>query len=389
MRSYILISMSLCLVLLMSIVSNVSGDGQTMEKTDPDDDVMMMTDPFAEKNEVSDDLEILSASIDWSGEVVVCQFTVKGGVVATSSDDSTNIYYFNIDLTTETDEEEIFFIYTATGLSGGSLETGAITLYDDDYSSSEGAFTFEFDKTHFGSYTDVLDIEVRATNTNGWMDEIRWDEGFPGDDDDTADDDDDGDQIPDPKTETPTDDSISVNINDFSFDYDVTEEHMTVEIKISGTTSGDVHHCANVMVTYDKDGNPEDLEDAEWDAGPEVVDRMTFLGYTMEQYFRGSGDGGENDWSKWEFYVYMDGPFDESMLLFDTDDMEDKTAVFYIRAYADESEIDWNQASKDVTDEILDNGDDGKDDSPGFSLIILLASIMVALIVIGNSRRRD
>ncbi|MBN1538687.1 MAG: hypothetical protein JW939_00970 [Candidatus Thermoplasmatota archaeon] len=373
----------------MSMASNVSGEGQIMEKTDPDGDVLMMTDPFAEKNEVSNDCEVLSASIDWSGDVVVCQFTVKGEAVATSSDDSTNIYYFNIDLTTETDEEEIFFIYTSTGLSGGSLETGAIALSSDDFSSESGTFTFEFDKTHFGSYTEVLDIEVRATNTNGWMDEIRWDEGLPGDDDiiddDTVDDDEEP-QIPDPKTETPTDDSISVDIKTASFEYEVTEEHMTVEIKITGTTSGDVHHCSNVMITYDENGDPEDLEDAEWEVGPDVTERMTFLGYTIEQYFGGKGDGGEDDWSKWEFYVYMDGPFDENMTLFDTDDMEDKTAVFYLRAYSDESETGWNQASRDMTDEIKD---DDEKDSPGLSLILVLASVAAAAIIIGYGRRRD
>ncbi|MBN1389380.1 MAG: hypothetical protein JXA22_01935 [Candidatus Thermoplasmatota archaeon] len=183
-------------------MTSVAAEGQTMERSDPDDDVLKMADPFAEADEISQDVEILSASIDWSGDKVKCEFRVKGEVVNISSDSSINIYYFNIDLTSENNEEEIFFIYTHTGFSGGSLETGVITLYDNDYSSSEGTFSFEFDKTHFGEYTEVLDIEVRGTNTNGWMDEIKWGEGLPGDDD-TIDDD----TIDDDATDDDDDDS--------------------------------------------------------------------------------------------------------------------------------------------------------------------------------------
>jgi len=185
-EKYMIVVIGLFMVLFMT---SVAAEGQAMEKFDPDDDVVKMGSPSAQADEISKDLEILSASIDWSGDVVMCEFRVKGEVVATSSDSSTNIYNFNIDLTPENNEEEIFFTFSTTGLSGGSVETGVISLYEDDYSSSEGTFSFEFDKTHFGSHTDVLDIEVRATNTNGWLDEIRWGEGFPGDDDDTSDDD--------------------------------------------------------------------------------------------------------------------------------------------------------------------------------------------------------
>ncbi|MGA1872215.1 MAG: hypothetical protein ACMUHY_00960 [Thermoplasmatota archaeon] len=182
----VLMIIGICLFLALP---SIRADTPIMEKTDPDDDVFMITDPLADPDEVSQDVEILSASIDWSGDTVVCEFIVKGEAVNISSDDSVNVYYFNIDLTTANDEEEIWFLYTDTGLSGGSLETGIITLWEDDFSSVDGTFTFEFDRSHFGEHQDVLDIEVRAQNTNGWLDEIRWGEGLPADDDDTTDDD--------------------------------------------------------------------------------------------------------------------------------------------------------------------------------------------------------
>jgi hypothetical protein len=178
-------------IMIVLCLPSISAEGQTMEKIDPHDDVQMMGSPFAEKNEVSEDIEIFSASIDWSGTSVVCEFTVKGEARNISSDDSVNAYFFNIDLTTETNEEEIAIVFTDTGLTGVSTETGMIFMNEDDFTSVDGTFRFEFEKSHFGSYSEVLDIEVRAQNANGWWDVINWDEGFPDDDDDddTADDD--------------------------------------------------------------------------------------------------------------------------------------------------------------------------------------------------------
>jgi hypothetical protein len=183
------------------------GEGQTMEKTDDQEDVMMIGNPFADPTEASQDLEIISATIDWSGNIVVCEFKVKGEVVNISEGGSKNIYYFNIDIHTENDEEEIWFLYCDTGFSGMSTETGVIELWDDDFTSADGTFTFEFDKMHFGNYSDVLDIEVRAQNTDGWMDEIRWGEGYPADDDDISDDDTVDDDTADDHTSDDDDDS--------------------------------------------------------------------------------------------------------------------------------------------------------------------------------------
>ena len=160
-----------------------------MEKTDPDDDVFLFTDPMADKPESTDDLEILSASVDWSGDVVVCEFTVKGEVVNVSADGTENTYYYNLDITKDTNEEEIWFTYTFSGFTGGS-EFGLIDFCDEEFTSVNGIFRFDFDKSHFGENPDVLNIEVRAMNENGWIDEIRWEEGLPGDgDDDTSGDD--------------------------------------------------------------------------------------------------------------------------------------------------------------------------------------------------------
>lgn len=190
MKQYTLILISGLMVLLLIASLNVSAEGQKMEKTDPDDDVIWPLNPLAEKPDHTDDLEILSASIDWSGDQVVCEFTVKGEVTNVSTDGMKNTYHFNIDIHTDNNEQEIWFVYTDTGFSGGS-EIGLIDFCDDDFTSAGGTFTFDFPKEHMDGNPDVLDIEVVAMNTDMWLDEIQWDEGFVDDDDDTSDDDDD------------------------------------------------------------------------------------------------------------------------------------------------------------------------------------------------------
>lgn len=193
-------------IIILLCLPNISAQEQKMDKIDEDDDVILPYDPLAEKHECTDDLEIISASVDWSGNKVICEFTVKGEVVNVSSDGTENTYYFNLDITNETNEEEIWFTYTFSGFTGAS-EIEIINFCDEDFSSVDGTFKFEFDKRNLNGNPDILDLEVRAMNEDGWFDEINWDEGFPSDDDDTTDDDtgddDDTDDDDDGKDDSP------------------------------------------------------------------------------------------------------------------------------------------------------------------------------------------
>ncbi len=194
--------------IILLCLPNISAQEQKMDKIDEDDDVVLPYNPLADKPQCTDDLEIISASVDWSGNKVLCEFTVKGEVVNVSSDGTNNTYYFNLDITTETDEEEIWFTYTFSGFTGAS-EIEIINFCDEDFSSVGSTFTFEFDIRNLNGNPDILDLEVRAMNEDGWIDEIQWDEGFVDDDDDTDDDtsDDDDNTGDDDDTNNEEDDS--------------------------------------------------------------------------------------------------------------------------------------------------------------------------------------
>ncbi len=318
--------------------------------------------------------------------------------------DSTGDGEADIMVTYNTQSNQASIIYGEAGM--GILESSLVTIENEDtlkmelsgdYFSSGTVYDIGASSTMIGESSMASDeIELDVMGDDDDIDDDITDDDIDDDitdddiDDDEWPDDDDSGPVTDPRTETPTDNSISVEIEDVSFDYDVTEEHMTIEVKITGTTSGNVDHCSNLMITYDENGDPEDLDDNEWEEGPDGFDRMTMFGYTMEQHFRGTGDGGEDDWSKWEFYVYMDGPFDENMSMVDEDELEEgKSAVFFVRAFSDEAETMWNQDEKDVTDEItgaMTGGDD--DDSPIGAALIILGFIAAAGVITVFSGRR-
>ncbi len=173
------------LLSLLLISTSVLANEQKIEKTDPED-VGHIYDPMREKDNVAFDNDLLFASIDWSGSIVKCQFKLKGDVIVEYDDNVTNTYFFNIDIKTENNEEDIFFVYSKTGLSGFSTETSVIAFENGNYSIDGGTFNFEFDKMHFGTYSDVLDIEVHVVNSDGWIDAIDWGDVKDDDTDDDA-----------------------------------------------------------------------------------------------------------------------------------------------------------------------------------------------------------
>ncbi len=219
------------------------------------------------------------------------------------------------------------------------------------------------------------------------------DMGFDDDDDD-----DDTNDNPDPTAETPTDDSITVTINNVDYSVDAGDDTFEMEHTIDGTTTGTVHHCSMTMVTYYDDGT---YEADDWQVGPDEEPRSTMLGITTEMYFKGTGPGGNTDWSEWAWYMYakapmswydkLVGPSDEDNTT-DDDGPEISKIFVVVRAYSDASEANWNQDSKDITEEIMDfwGGDQtggGDNDSPGLGIPLLIGSIAV-IALIGIFRRK-
>jgi hypothetical protein len=407
MKKYLIMFITGAL-LLTAFLGTVSGANEVM-KTDPTGDVFNS----GTVGDEIDNVDIMQIRVTYDSFPAMAYLRVAGDIVTDGPQTMSYSYIFLIDSTgdgeADIDVTCSFPTNVATIMWG---EDGMGVLDQSKYSVQNGdTLVFELAQQYFSSEM-VYDISAASSatdlrDTSNAVDSVDFDAVSDDDDidddatdddidddidddlDDDIDDDDDGSSIPDPKTETPTDNSVSVEITDVSFEYDVTEEHMTIEIKMSGTTSGNVDHCSNIMVTYDENGNPEGLDENEWEEGPDGIDRMTFMGYTMEQHFWGTGAGGQSDWSTWEFYVYMDGPFDENMSMVDEEELEEgKSAVFYVRAFSDEAETMWNQDSKDVTEEIIGavTGDD--DDSPMGAAVILLGFIAAAGVITVFSRRR-
>jgi hypothetical protein len=224
----------------------------------------------------------------------------------------------------------------------------------------------------------------------------------------STDDDDDDEEIPDPIKEIPTDTSISVSIDEIEYSLDKGESNFELEQKTKGTTSGEVHHCSITYVEYYDDGT---YETDEWQVGPDIQERFSLFGMTIEYYFKGTGSGGKNDWSQWELYAYAKAPNSEYDEYIGEDegagDGDERTlteAYVVVRAYSDASETKWNQESKELTDlyeKVIegedfsgtlslvsdDNGDDKK--TPGFEIYLVFASVSILGLMMIIRRRRE
>jgi hypothetical protein len=150
------------------------------------------------------------------------------------------------------------------------------------------------------------------------------------------------------------------------------------------------------MVTYHQDGS---YEADDWTVGPEEMPRESLLGVTAQSHFKGTGPGGNDDWSLWEAFTYMKAPnefLDEMLEEVNEIEEDNVTSVnMVVRAYSDESETMWNQDSIDLTDDFMkvlsgeeDDDDGGSIPAPGLSLIIMVIG-MVSLSFIFTRRRRS
>ncbi|MFO8052128.1 MAG: hypothetical protein R6V01_10605, partial [Thermoplasmatota archaeon] len=249
------------LMLTSAFMLSVNGEGETISRTDPEGDVFTYGSPSANV----DDVDLIGITVDWSGDPVTVELTVKGEMRTDYETDLSNGYTMELDLRGDGDYE-ITIAYIENNVSVISENSYDPLSPGDDYTINGGVLSVSFAKTHMGEYTDVQDVHVYSVQSesgstdDGSMDEIPWGTGSADDDtsdDDVVDDDwidddwydDDDDDFVDPADETPTDDSISVEIKDVYFKYDVDDEDMEIEARISGTTEGEVHHCSNIMVT--------------------------------------------------------------------------------------------------------------------------------------------
>lgn len=374
-------------LMLTAFLGLVNGTEGEILKTDPTGDYG----EFGDVGDLVDNIDITQLRITYNSFPAMVYLKVAGDFPLELTTNYSYTFYILIDSTGDGEEDiEVSYmtILNMMSVSWADSDYGFLneTAY---YEENSNTLVVELSETYFSSDT-VYDIAATAMVMNmsdfstaeDDLDFDSADDDDDWDDDDWDDDDDDwwvddDEEFIDPATETPTDDSISVEIKDVSFDYDVSDEEMEIEIKISGTTEGDIHHCSNTMITYDGEGDPDE-DSGDWSKGPDITERMTFMGYTMEMYFKGTGDGGDTDWSEWEFYMYMQGPYDENMTEdFDPEQIEeDAKMVHYVRAFADEDETKWNQDSRDVTKEIMDNINGGSDDSPMGTELVLLGSLI-------------
>ena len=152
--------------------------------------------------------------------------------------------------------------------------------------------------------------------------------------------------------------------------------------------------------------------------GP-IDEDHTYEDHSYQEEFHGTGS--DESWSTWEWSFHSTGPLDDS----NKDEFEDPESyyqgakiILFVRVYGSEG---WNQDSIDITEEIIGGtsedddttgdddtvgdddttgdddtvgdddtkDDDEGDDTPGFSLYLLLVSVILAVIFVGSRRRRD
>ena len=233
---------------------------------------------------------------------------------------------------------------------------------------------------------DSYNYQFADDNTGGsWS----WEYGSGGDGDGgdggDGDGDDDGDgsgwewpEIPHPVNETPTDTSISVAITTASWSYKNSSGYLYIDIYVQGTTNG-VDHCELYTITHFNDGSEE--KDEDWEERFEM-DNFKFGGVEFTyNHFKETSD----NWHTWEYR--MEG---KTKLTNDTDYSRYPTQVdVWLRAFKDDTEVNWNQATKatSVRIEGLTDGDGSDDDKssggfiPGFEVIIVLSAISLVSVI--------
>ncbi len=399
MAGFLIAIMAISVLSMGSFAQTRAGD--TFSYTDPSGDVENMGgDAQMVKN-----TDILALTLDRSSDPIVITLKVDG-MIDFSSDNGMYMYFFHLDQVGDGSDSTTSIVSLGTASIVGDY-SGIGPYYPEVSGNGTDTLTLKINKSDIDeSNHPIMDVfaEIDMTVIGQMVvlsDAINEDFGegtSTDDDDDDNDNDDDTNDNPDPKAETPTDDSITVTINNVEYNLDMGDDTFEMEQKVDGTTNGTVHHCSMTLVTYYDDGT---YEADDWQVGPDIQERKTILGITSEMYFKGNGPGGNNDWSEWAWYMYTKAAMswyddfmddDENDNTTDDDGPEITKIYIVVRAYSDASETNWNQDSKDITEEIMDfwGGDQsGKEDkkSPGLGIPLLIGSIAV-IALIGIFRRK-
>lgn len=336
-------------ILLCSIVLMSAGKGEinySKSLTDPEGDVMDMdTLTFvSDKGEI----DIISLSSQKSGTDIVFKFKVAGNI----EDRENTIYTITIN--------DLKYVITYENGSADYFSTEPYQSGSCVNSTSGDTLTIYVPENVFADATE-WEFEGRASKEENGKE--FFDDVMPGGN---------GEENIDPGTETPTNTAITVKIDALDFTYSKSDNKYKVDWSMSGTTTGDVHHCSITFVYYYDDGSKEVDE---WTEGP--FDYSGFFDVTC--YFKGKNS--DNDWSSWEFRYKFEGEILEQNDTFvpEEEGKELTKMIIYVRAYAPDGT--WNQDSRTVTDFGTSDTENGKGFIPGFELLMLISTV-VALAVI-------
>jgi len=381
-------------VLLGSFVclTGVSGE-LNISYTDPTGDVVS----YGVTPSIVDDADITSLGVDTASDPMVVEITVVGthNIVESATDYICEIYFdHNGDYIADsyirvTSEGNLVFVNGMPSefygsVAGDGTSTLSVEVYWEILGLSE-EITDIYGKIMLGEGEGGATDDINLYFTGGGGDDT--------DDDDTDDDTDDDGEIDDPADDTPTDPSIDIEITDFSISLEEMGEKIHMVWDATGTASQGVDHCSFLMTIETAEDGLEGMVGDEWTDGP-----MDFTYEDSSMVFKGTGSGGENDWSEWSLHIsLMAEKEDPEETSIPEEEIEDvKHAIFYIRAYSDISEADWNQDSYEFTQELKDeaadmgwmDGEDGNgDDSPGLGLTLVVATTISMAAILLRRRR--
>jgi len=368
--------------------------------TDPSGDVesLGLSDPIVQS------IDIVSVTVDFASDPMVVSLETAGAIDLESSE---VMVTYTVYLDQVGDGSESTTITVSFGMASLVSDYGAYFDFDLPLEGN-GTTNLSIEVEHATidlsahSIYDVYAVASAADYPSAWA-EDKVNEGFgvipPDDDvDDDVDDDDDISDI-DPLMETPTDLNVEVTVDSVDITVDEGEEMVEVEMSAEGGTSGPVVGVAMTNVIYFEDGN---VSTSDWEFGPVEEPRTTIFGMTFEMRFIGTGPEGNEDWSSWEYYMFIRAPKDLwNEMMNDTDGMGDveniTKVIMVVRVYSDEDHTQWNQGHKDMTKEFLAflKGEDTEEEddeglpAPGLVMMIVPAVLIVASAVLTSRRKRQ
>ncbi len=366
-----------------------------------------------------DNVDVTSVSYEISGSTVTASLTVEGEIQ--------NDMYHTYIIYLENSSGQYYATYSAgSGMwIGNNKYSGEMGQLTDPVSGD--TFTAIFDINHPEDSFDIYGMASESVDaTEAYYDyapdmfapyyqDSSGDDGTEPEEEDDPSDNGWGD-IPndmddmmnytetttDPSSETPTDTSIQVSIDSANYDFSSSDNKSTVDMRISGTTSG-VDHCKICLVNYYSDGTTD--EQYVWTSGFDMTSYLSAIGSFMGEtefeayHFKSLSD----NWQTWEYKIKgtLDTSYSETSPLVSEDVDSNKTlskTEVFVRAYKDANGTLWNQDSYSINtlngSNSSDDGSNSSDDDgsgsgiPGFETVFLIAAIGIALILLKRKNKK-